>query len=135
MRHLVSHDNNIWIMITNILTCYFNVRTCTDKYRNTALCSVSVVFVRSISKQLPTSLSLRINTNLLPFVHNSKLHSGYPPGGTTPLPVLKELVLSLKMWYWILANTGVGPYIQEQGLCTACTGSSLGDLGSFRALV
>ena len=30
---------------------------------------------------------------------------------TTPLLVLKELVLPLKMWIQILANTGMGPYI------------------------
>ena len=62
----------------------------------------------------------------------------HPPGGTTSLPVLKELVLSLKMGYWILsspnmlhwiiANTGMDPCIQEQGLCTAFTVTSLGNL-------
>ena len=46
-------------------------------------------------------------------------------------PVLKELVLSLKIGYWILTNTGMGPYIQQQGLCTAFTVASLGDLGGF----
>ena len=60
------------------------------------------------------------------------------PGSTTSLPVLKELVLSLKMGYWILsspnmlhwiiANTGMDPCIQEQGLCTAFTVTSLGNL-------
>ena len=53
------------------------------------------------------------------------------PGSTTSLPDLKELVLSLKMGYWILTNTGMGPYIQQQGLCTAFTVASLGDLGGF----
>ena len=66
------------------------------------------------------------------------IFSLYPPGSTTSLPVLKELALSLKMGYWILsslnmlhwiiANTGVDPCIQEQGLCTAFTVASLGDL-------
>ena len=66
------------------------------------------------------------------------IFSLHPPGGTTSLPVLKELALSLKMGYWILsslnmlhwiiANTGVDPCIQEQGLCTAFTVASLGDL-------
>ena len=49
----------------------------------------------------------------------------------SPLPVFKEMVLSLKMWYRNIANTGVGSYIQEQGLCTTCTGASLGDLERF----
>ena len=62
---------------------------------------------------------------------SSDRYDSSPLECTTPLPVLKELVLSLKMGYWILTNTGMGPYIQQQGLCTAFTVASLGDLGGF----
>ena len=60
-----------------------------------------------------------------------QLQSHQMSQGTTPLLVLKESVLSLKMGYRILTNTGMGPYIQQQGLCTAFTVASLGDLGGF----
>ena len=43
--------------------------------------------------------------------------------------------LSLKMGYRILTNRGMGPYIQQQGLCTAFTVASLGDLGGFSSCI
>ena len=46
-------------------------------------------------------------------------------------PCFEGVVLSLKMGYQILTNTGMGPYIQQQGLCTAFIVASLGDLGGF----
>ena len=92
----------------------------------------SIVYIYLINSRLDVTTSVChhfcIELYQSPFAFFNQSHQMSP--GTTPLPVLKELVLSLKMGYWILTNTGMGPYIQ-QGLCTAFTVASLGDLGGF----
>ena len=90
-------------------------------------CSVCTKHLKAITDKFVSETSYTSCHHL----HSSNTQSHQMSPGTTPLPVLKELVLSLKMGYRILTNTGMGPYIQQQGLCTAFTVASLGDLGGF----
>ena len=104
--------------------------------------SISVVFVRSISKQLPISLSLRINMICHHYLHHfltaSTRQHYTPPCFEGVAPLYEDVVP--QAWrrghhlqfplqrHCTRSNTGMGPYQQEQALYTACTVASLEDL-------
>ena len=93
----------------------------TDYYRHFEFCYVicSDLPCMFVSEKITVFIAICI-LQLTAFWVSARWH--YTP------PCFEGVVLSLKMGYRILTNTGMGQCIQQQGLCTAFTVASLGDL-------